>query len=330
VNRPFELVKPQLFAALTFEVDWSQLHSAVGPAFERFYGTAGLPPTGKNVATYRPVDGRARVQVGTLVDEVFEGVGDVACTCTPAGFAISTLHVGPYSGLVQTHHDLGAHRDDLNLINWEIYGDWNDDPSKLETRVFQLGFPRIPLLETARLELQPLRLDHADALQPQFADYEVIKHMTRAVPWPYPDDGVRDFLSDYLQPRMDDGRVMAWAIVLKGQGAIGLLEWRNDPSTVDDRGFWLGRAHWGRGYMTEAIAAFQDWLFLERGHDRLRVRNAVENVGSHRIKVKTGGVLVGQSACQHHEGDVAELWEVTARSWSEARSAHPKLNDGDG
>ena len=140
------------------------------------------------------------------------------------------------------------------------------------------------------------------------------------MPWPYPEDGVESFLRDVLLPNIDQGKAMAWALVPKEHGqAVGLLEWRRDDSAVDSRGFWLARAFWGQGLMTEAVTAFQDWVFTEGGETRLEVRNAVENVGSRRIKEKTGAVYLGRVGCAHHEGDEAELWEVTAERWRALR-----------
>ncbi|MCP5066945.1 MAG: GNAT family N-acetyltransferase [bacterium] len=177
-----------------------------------------------------------------------------------------------------------------------------------------------PTLETADLVLEPICMEHAASLQQHFADREVIKHLSSEVPWPYPADGVECFLRDSLLPRVQSGDAMAWALVPRSHGqAVGLLEWRRDPRTTDDRGFWLARAWWGRGLMTQAVIAFQDWVFFQRGIERLRVRNAVENIGSRRVKEKTGATYVGRTQCAHHEGDEAELWEVTRESWAAHR-----------
>lgn len=260
------------------------VEGALDAALDRLRETPDLPPLGERVVVHRP----DRLQAGYLVDQVFPKTGDVVCTCTPSGALASE----PGDG-----------------IHWTV----GDGPR------LDLAPPHVPTLKTDRLTLEPGSLDHAPRLQARFADYEVIKHLTQGVPWPYPEDGMVSFLRSFLFPRVADGRAMAWALVHPDHGPIGLLEWRPDPSAIDDRGFWLGRAHWGQGYMTEAVTAFQDWLFFERGHDQLTVRNAVENVGSHRIKEKTGGVFKGLSHCAHHEGDVAELWQVTRASWAAAR-----------
>ena len=177
-----------------------------------------------------------------------------------------------------------------------------------------------PTLVTERLRLEPVGLHHAPALQRHFADWEVIRHLAAVIPWPYPDDGMVFFLETDLLPRIAAGKTMAWAIVPKDHGeAVGLIEWRADPELEDDRGFWLARPFWGRGYVTEAVVAFQDFVFFECGVERLEVRTAVNNPGSRRVKEKTGAVVVDRVTCAHHDGDEAELWVVTKARWAELR-----------
>jgi effector-binding domain-containing protein len=52
------------------------------------------------------------------------------------------VHIGPYDRLGQTHdaiHAFAAANDRTFAgKSWEIYGDWNDDPAKLETTVMYL------------------------------------------------------------------------------------------------------------------------------------------------------------------------------------------------
>ncbi len=57
----------------------------------------------------------------------------------------STVHTGPYDGLRGAHDAIHAwcaanHRR-ISNASWEIYGDWTDDPSKLETTIRYLLFP---------------------------------------------------------------------------------------------------------------------------------------------------------------------------------------------
>lgn len=178
-----------------------------------------------------------------------------------------------------------------------------------------------PLLRTPRLALQPVSLDHAPDLQRHFADWEVIRHLSVAVPWPYPDDGVATFFEADLLPRIAAGHAHAWALVPdEADEAVGLLEWRCAPDTTDSRGFWISRAWQGRGLMTEAVTAFQDWVFFDQQVDALTLHSAVRNAASRRVKEKTGAVIVETVQVPHHEGVTdTHRWRLTRAAWASFR-----------
>lgn len=48
---------------------------------------------------------------------------------------------------------------------------------------------------TKRLILKPLSLDDIPSYETHFIDYEVIRHLSAVVPWPYPRNGVSEILS---------------------------------------------------------------------------------------------------------------------------------------
>ena len=79
------------------------------------------------------------VDFGVQVIRPFAQSGEVFSTETPAGRVASGLHIGPYERLGETHRAIQAWREANNAKfagkSWEIYGDWSDDSSKLETRV---------------------------------------------------------------------------------------------------------------------------------------------------------------------------------------------------
>jgi effector-binding domain-containing protein len=61
---------------------------------------------------------------------------------TPSGEAATTLHVGPYDRLGEAHAAIdrwrAEHGREYAGVSWETYGDWNDDPTQLTTRVSYL------------------------------------------------------------------------------------------------------------------------------------------------------------------------------------------------
>jgi len=82
------------------------------------------------------------IDFGVQVTRSFGGEGEVICTETPAGEVATTTHIGGYDKLGGAHDAIhswaAANGRDFAGYSWEIYGDWNDDPSKLETEVAYL------------------------------------------------------------------------------------------------------------------------------------------------------------------------------------------------
>jgi effector-binding domain-containing protein len=82
------------------------------------------------------------VDFGVEITRGFEPSGEVYATETPAGEVAAAVHVGAYDRLVETHGAIHAwanvHQRAFAGQSWEIYGDWSDDVSKLETTVVYL------------------------------------------------------------------------------------------------------------------------------------------------------------------------------------------------
>ena len=72
---------------------------------------------------------------------------------------------------------------------------------------------RIPQLITERLLLSGLVEDDADSYEQHFADYEVVRWLTRTVPWPFPAGGVRSWICDQVLPVQGKER-WVWGIFL--------------------------------------------------------------------------------------------------------------------
>jgi effector-binding domain-containing protein len=105
----------------------------------------GLWTDGHNCFLYHhPAPGAAVMVVdfGVQVIQPFETTGEVVCTATPEGEVAMTTHIGSYSKLAAAHEAINSWRvaagRELGACSWEIYGDWTDDESKLETHVIYL------------------------------------------------------------------------------------------------------------------------------------------------------------------------------------------------
>ncbi len=179
-----------------------------------------------------------------------------------------------------------------------------------------------PRLQTERLVLEPVTLAHAPDIQRNLNNWAIIGQLSSRVPWPYPDDGAECFIREVFLPAMAAGTRHAWAITVKSNGpeAIGVLEYRCGADVLDNRGFWLAEPFWGQGLMTEAIVAFQDWVFSDTDTEQIYVCNSVGNPRSRRVKEKTGAVFVEMLEVEHHSGiNETERWVVTRESWNAGR-----------
>ncbi len=82
------------------------------------------------------------VEFGVEVTRSFERSGEVHEIDTPAGEAAVATHVGAYDRLSETHIAIqawvAANKRKIAEYSMEIYGDWSDDPSTLETTVIFL------------------------------------------------------------------------------------------------------------------------------------------------------------------------------------------------
>jgi ribosomal-protein-alanine N-acetyltransferase len=179
----------------------------------------------------------------------------------------------------------------------------------------------LTVLETLRLWLRPVTLGDATAIQSLFPHWEIVRHLSDRVPWPYPEDGALTFLRDVALPGMTQGTDWHWSLRLKTapEQLIGLISLKDDPQ--ENRGFWLG-LHWqGQGLMQEAADAVTDFWFDELGRAVLRVPKAAANLASRRISERGGMRIIRSDIRNYVEGpQPAEHWEITAQEWRARRS----------
>jgi len=117
-------------------------------AVYKFIQTSTVKQAGRNVVLYWDEADRrllateegVLIEVGVQVAAPFEPEGTVACSATPAGTVAVVLHRGPYQQLPAAHAAVRRwcqdHGRPIAGPNWEVYGDWSDDPGKLRTEVY--------------------------------------------------------------------------------------------------------------------------------------------------------------------------------------------------
>lgn len=92
-----------------------------------------------------------------------------------------------------------------------------------------------------------------------------------------------------------------WAIVLKESAeAIGVVTVENISNSNEhcEIGYYIGKAFWGKGIVTEVLKAAITFLFDEVGFQRIGAIHHSENVASGKVLIKVG---------MRHEGVMRKL-----------------------
>lgn len=102
--------------------------------------------TGHNVVVYYPGEGGSfTIEAGVQVFTDFADRGEVRHMSTPSGQMAVTVHYGDYSAMAGAYGALDQWCQDNARrpagVNWEIYGDWEDDPSQRRTDIHVLLTP---------------------------------------------------------------------------------------------------------------------------------------------------------------------------------------------
>lgn len=175
----------------------------------------------------------------------------------------------------------------------------------------------IPTQKTVRLVLKEVTKLDIPAYKKHFIDYEIIRHLSKAVPWPYPEDGVESYLNDLIFPNQGKDRWM-WGIHLKSNPneLIGAVElWREGKP--ENRGFWLSRKYWNKGIMTEAVAPINEYAFVQLEFEYLIFSNAKGNIQSRKIKEKTGAKYLRTESASFVDPNYTEreIWKLRKEEW---------------
>lgn len=139
-----QTLQPRILAAVRRRVAIKDISTAFKPALDQVWAFLrthpGLRTDGHNVFLYHHENPQIMpIDFGVEVVRPFDSDGDVACVTTPAGEAAVVVHRGPYSQLGDAHRALHqwctANNRRIGAFSMEAYGDWSEDPAKLETTV---------------------------------------------------------------------------------------------------------------------------------------------------------------------------------------------------
>lgn len=153
---------------------------------------------------------------------------------------------------------------------------------------FKSCFSHLPVLETERLVLRPLRMSDAKDLFAYAKDPEVSRHVlwdTHESVW-----DSRQFLRAAIR-QYRRGFPGSYAITLKQSGrmigTIGFM-WINTDYKSGEVGYSLSRDYWNRGIMTEALREVVRFGFEELELNRIEAQHEISNPASGKVMAHAG------------------------------------------
>ena len=142
-------------------------------------------------------------------------------------------------------------------------------------------------LETPRLTLRPPTLADAADIQRLIGDWAVARMLAR-VSYPYT-EGMAEKWIQSVSDGFDTGRTFVLALERRSdQAFLGIVSIERNDNDDYVLGYWLGRPHWGQGYMSEAAPCAIRHVFEEGGVEGIVAVALPENAASIAILRRLG------------------------------------------
>jgi len=146
-------------------------------------------------------------------------------------------------------------------------------------------------IRLTRCTLRPWRRGDEEDLVRGANDREVWRNLRDAFPNPYT---LADAFA-WIDRCVEAERPRGLAIEIGGAacGSIGVFPLEDVHRRCAEIGYWLAEEHWGRGIMTEAVAAMTERAFRELDVVRIQAAVFAWNPASMRVLEKCGYVREG-------------------------------------
>ena len=168
-----------------------------------------------------------------------------------------------------------------------------------------MDWQRIPTINAARVSLRPFIENDKDSIYAIYSDPEVMRYWG-SLPMKDPLEA-KDFLAEILED-LRSRRCIQWGIARRTDDrVIGTIAffYLDFVARKAELGFALGRAHWGMGYMHEALQAAIGYAVNEMDLRRLEADVDPRNLPSIRLLERLGF---------QKEGYLRERWLVLGES----------------
>jgi ribosomal-protein-alanine N-acetyltransferase len=140
--------------------------------------------------------------------------------------------------------------------------------------------------------IRPWRLDDAESLAKHANNRKVWLALRDLFPHPY---AIQD-AHEFLQRATSEQPTTKFCIEVDGAavGGIGIRLGQDVHRHTATLGYWLGEKFWGRGIVTEAVAALSDFWFENFPLRRISAEVFANNPASARVLQKAGFVFEGR------------------------------------
>src|SRR5215472_3063161 len=139
--------------------------------------------------------------------------------------------------------------------------------------------------------IRPWRLDDAESLVRHANNRKVWIALRDLFPHPYTIEDAHAFLKSVSSEPVTLFCVEANEAAV---GEIGIRIGADVHRQTAELGYWLGEEFWGRGIMTEAVAAFTDFCFKKFQLRRIYAEPFANNPASARVLEKASFVFEGR------------------------------------
>jgi len=179
-------------------------------------------------------------------------------------------------------------------------------------------------LETPRLFLRWPKASDATMIAELAGDRRVAE-MTSHIPHPYPPEAAMQIILAHRAANAEGGRIgLIIAPRNKPESVLGMVSVQRAPANQSGPdqvtlGYWLGVPHWGNGYMTEAVQALIDAVFLYTKEKSIAAAIRVTNTASRKVLEHCGFQYEGGGmSLRPAWGDSApsDFYRLTRPLWS--------------
>jgi len=154
---------------------------------------------------------------------------------------------------------------------------------------------QVPILETARLQLEPLTLKHSAGMFRLWSDARVCRYAGDAVDvnghqitLPARTNSDSDKIIEFFHHHQNQGVAFRWAVVDSAADEFVGIVGFNSLGVAAEIAYHLCPTAWGRGCMTEACKAAMTWLQGQGSCRRLIAFIDAGNAASIRLALRLG------------------------------------------